>query len=686
MHKISSISKSLHFATKSKKSLQRSRKLKSEGYIKNYRKEAKFFKQRLLFASVIVGILIFILLLRLLYLQVGQYNFYTKLSENNQVELSPIEPNRGLIYDRNGVLLAENSPVFSLSIIPNLTPDLDNTLLELQKIINITPENIKQFKKSLSQHQKFEHIPLKLKLTEEETANFHINQYQFPGVTIDAKMIRNYPFGYYTASVLGYVGRINANDLENIDKENYAASNFIGKTGIEKFYEPTLHGKTGYDQIEVDASSHVVRTLKTVQPIPGENLYLTIDINLQKAAQNALGDEKGAIVVINPQNGEILAFVSNPSYDPNLFTNGIDTKTFQELQNSPTKPLYNRAIFGLFPLASNIKPFIAMELLNTGTVNQYTSVYDPGWFKLPNSTHVYWDWAHLGHGTVNVSKAIMESCDTYFYNMAPKLGIERIDQILTLFGFGKKTGVDLNDEPKGIVASPQWKMAHTGKSWYPGDTVISIIGQGFMSTTPLQLAHAVATLSQKGVGYRPHFLLKSVTANGLTNTAQPVRDEPIVVNNPNYWKIVTNAMQDVIRSPMGTAYKKYGTDFPYTIAGKTGGAQLYHHKYNKEGATPEDEAKIPKHLRNHSLFIAFAPVDKTKLAISVVVENNITAPMVARKVVDYYLGAPTPKPKAQVSTTTDDENDDETGGDNTDDTNSGDIENTNTSNETLFTE
>jgi penicillin-binding protein 2 len=288
-------------------------------------------------------------------------------------------------------------------------------------------------------------------------------------------------------------------------------------------------------------------------------------------------------------------------------------------------------------LASNIKPFIALQLLNTGTITPTTSVYDPGWFKLPNTDHVYWDWVHTGHGSVKVSRAITESCDTFFYNMATKLGIEKIGQILTSFGFGKKTGIDFTEEQQGIVASPEWKMRHTGKPWYYGDTVISIIGQGFMSTTPLQLAHAVSIIAERGIGFKPHLLGKSIDPDGKVTTQQPTPDKPIILSNNKFWDIVINAMEQVISGPAGTARGRFGTNFPYTVAGKTGGAQLYHHKYNNEGATPEDEAAIPKKLRNHSLFIAFAPIKNPQIAIAVIVENSNDAPKVARRVLDYYL-------------------------------------------------
>lgn len=602
--------------------------------IKNHRQERFLFKQRILKISVIVAILGGILIARLFYLQIYQYKLYTKLSAHNQFTLLPLEPNRGLIYDRNGVLLAENIPVFNLSIIPDHTPSIATTIANLQKIINLSPDNINQFYKFLDQHRRSDHIPLKLKLSKEEIANFYTNQFRFAGVTIDASMIRHYPLGETTTSVTGYVGRINTQDLKQIDSQNYSASHFIGKTGIEKNYENQLHGKIGYQEAETDAFGHILRIIKQVSPIPGDNLYLTVDSKLQQVAATALGNENGAIVAVDPTNGEILALVSRPSFDPNLFSGGIDNKTFQALRHSVDKPMFNRAIKGQFPLASTIKPFIALAGLDTNTIDKNFTIADPGWFKLPNSEHIYLDWQR-GHGTVNITKAIIVSCDTFFYTLAVKLGIEKIDAIMARFGFGQKTGIDLAEEQTGVVASPNWKMAHTRKPWYPGDTVISGIGQGFMTATPLQLAMGAAAIAKHGQRFQPHVLLQSVPANNLVVVQPSIALTPVVLNEPTHWVTVINAMTQVISAKLGTARARFGENYPYTIAGKTGTAQLYQHKIDENGNVIA--MNVPKRLRNHSLFIAFAPVESPKLAIAVIAENVNTAPAIARKVIDQYL-------------------------------------------------
>ena len=352
-----------------------------------------------------------------------------------------------------------------------------------------------------------------------------------------------------------------------------------------------------------------------------------------------MGKERGAIVAIDPNNGEILAMVSNPSYDPNLFAYGIDPEDFQKLQNSPDKPMFNRAICGTFPIGSTIKPFFALAGLDSGTISENYTINDPGWFKLPNSDYKFRDWQPSGHGKVNVAKAIVVSCDTFFYTLAVKLGIEKMDAILNRFGFGQKTGVDLNEEVSGLVASPKWKMTAIGKQWHISDTVLSGIGQGYMSTTPLQLANAVAIIASKGIRYQPHLLLKRQTPAGAIIFQQLARLTPIILKNKQNWNTIINAMKNVIQSPNGTAHFSVGQDLTYTVAGKTGTAQLSHHRFNEENASFETE-NIPKRLRNHSLFIAFAPIDKPKIALAVVVENSVTAPLVAKKILDFYLAPP----------------------------------------------
>jgi penicillin-binding protein 2 len=595
--------------------------------IKNLKTEAQLFRKRMVKAAVIITLLIIVLLARLVDLQVINYKFYSKLAQQNQLEILPIEPKRGLIYDRTGILLAENVPVFNLNIIPDHIVNLKTTLAELKKIIELTPENITQFKKALRTHKRSEHIPLKVKLTQEETANFYVNQFRFPGVAVEASMIRNYPLGATMANVVGYTGR----------SDTYNNSNFVGKTGIEKHYEAQLHGTNGYKIVEVDASGRITRALKRSPPTPGNTLFLTVDSRLQQVALNALGDERGAVVAIDPNTGEILALASNPSFDPNLFVKGIDQTTFDELQNSPDKPLFNRAISSIVPIASTIKPILAIAALDTGTITNDFTISDPGWFRLPNSSHQYRDWAHGGHGTVNVTKAIIESCDTFFYTIAIKLGISRIDDILHQFDYGKKTGIDLDEESTGVVASPLWKLRHTGKHWYPGDTVNSGIGQGFMSTTPLQLANAAAILAGRGEHFLPHLLWKAKAPDDGIIPQQPQPLPEVKLNNEETWDLVIAAMQKVVMDPRGTAFNRFGANPAYTVAGKTGGAQLFHHKIVNENPTPVSEETIPKRLRNHNLFIAFAPVDDPKIAIAVVSENSLIAPTVARKVLDYYL-------------------------------------------------
>lgn len=607
------------------------------GHLKNYHQEKNQFKNRIIKSALLIAALIVILVSRLFNLQILQYKFYTNLSEHNQLEYLPIEPNRGLIYDRNGVLLAENIPLFSLNIIPELTQNTKDTINELQTIINITPDNIKQFYKALKQHRHNEHVPIKLKLTQEEVTTFYLNQYRFPGVVVETQMIRHYPLDKTMTSALGYVGRINTQDLKNIDASNYNASNFIGKIGIEKYYEKTLHGKTGYKVAEVSATGHIVRILKTIPPIPGDTLFLTIDSKLQQVAQNALGKERGAIVAIDPNNGEILALVSFPSFDPNLFASGIDNNTFNDLQSSDDRPMYNRATLGLYPFGSTIKPFIALQGLDTEIIAPNFKISDPGWFKLANSNHLYRDHAYHGHGIINVTKAIIVSCNTFFYTLAQKLGIEKIDDILTRFGFGNKTKIDIAEETSGIVASPKWKSSHKGQHWYIGDTVISGIGQGFMSTTPLQLACGVSAIAMHGKRFQPHLLFATKKQDNTLIKQVAIPLSPVTLSNPKNWNIIINAMRGVITSEIGTARSRFGLNPEYTVAGKTGGGQLFHHKIVNENPTPESDATLPKHLRNHNLFIAFAPMENPKIAIAVVTENSIIAPQVARKVLDYYL-------------------------------------------------
>ncbi|MBY0544886.1 MAG: penicillin-binding protein 2 [Gammaproteobacteria bacterium] len=597
--------------------------------LKDKKLEKQLFQRRLLIAMFLMLILAAILICRLFYLQVIQHELYTTLSQKNQLTLLPIAPNRGLIYDRKGILIAQNVPVFSLEIIPDKIKNLKKTIAELQTIIPISNDDLKSFYKQLKQHRQFDTVSLRLKLNEDELARFYVNQYRFPGVVVGAQMIRYYPLGANMVDVLGYVGRINEQDLTTIDPVNYSGTNFIGKLGIEKSYESVLHGTVGYQQVETDASGRIVRVLKRTPPVSGKNLYLTIDSGLQQAAMQALGQNNGAAVVINPQNGEVLALASNPAYDPNLFVQGIQNTVYQILQKDPNNPLNNRAIRGLYPPGSTIKPFLALEGLSSGVITPTFQIHDPGYFMLPNSSHVYRDWKKGGHGTVNVSKAITVSCDTFFYTIGVKMGIMRINYIMSDFGFGKPTGLDVDEEIGGLIPNPEWKRRTKNEPWYLGDTVVSSIGQGYNLVTPLQQANGVAQIAMRGKGYRPHLVQKMIDANDDVTLIQP-QALPVINVDPPTWDLVVTAMVNVLK-PGGTS--AIIGNAPYSIAGKSGTAQVF----STHGVIADKNADLAKHLRDNTLFIAFAPVDNPQIAIAVVVENSMDAKITTRKIMDYYF-------------------------------------------------
>ncbi len=605
--------------------------------IKNHQQEIQLVTRRTMLVVVFIAVLSFCLICRLAYLQIFKHDVYSTLSTKNWLDLVPIEPTRGLIYDRNGVLLAENIPVFSLDVIPVQVQDLPKTLTALKKIVTLNDNDLSQFWKQLKQHRHFDEIPLKMRLTDEEVARFAENQYRFPGVVITARLMRHYPYGASFAHVLGYVGRINAQELDEIDQVNYSASHYIGKLGIEKSYEEELHGKVGYEEVENDASGKPVRVLKQIKGTPGKNIYLTIDSGLQFTAEKALAGHHGAVVAIQPGTGQVLAMVSQPSYDPNMFVLGISQKDYQTLQQSSDQPLFDRALRGLYPFASTIKPYFALEGLDSGVITPEDTIYDPGWFELPNYSHRFHDQNGRGHGTVNVSKAIMVSCDTFFYTLAMKMGIHRMDDILNQFGFGNVTGIDLDDELPGVVASPEWKQNVKGAHWYNGDTVNAGIGQGLMQATPIQLANGVATIASRGQRFIPYLLLGEQAPGKSYVTEQPIALDPIKLRDPHYWDVVISAMQNVVDSPQGTAYRMFGRNYTYTIAAKTGTGQV------SKRRNPDEEDKqesMPENLRDHHLFIAFAPVDHPKLALAIITEHSNVAAEAARVIFDYYLGPP----------------------------------------------
>ncbi len=608
-------------------------KMRLNHSVKNDHFETQLHHFRLSLLVALLVILSLILVLRLAYLQFSQFKRYATLSLKNQMSILPIAPPRGVILDKNGVILADNIPVYVLEIIPERVKNTADTLQKLKALLpSITDDDIDNFNHACRQNRAYVPIPFKLKLSQEEVAILASNQHLFPGVSIKARLMRYYPLGETAAHVLGYVGRINEQELQQFDSTNYRATNFIGKAGVEKYYEDMLHGQVGYQQVETDVSGRTLRVLSKQTPISGEKIYLTIDARLQQAAYLAMQDKRGAVVAMSPKNGDILAMVSSPSYDPNLFVNGISQVDYQKLVNAPDRPLYNRAVRGLYPPASTVKPFIAIAGLDKGTVTTDTKIYDPGWYKLPGVSHSYRDWKRTGHGVINLKRAITVSCDTYFYQLGNKMGISAIEDMLMQFGFGQMTHVDLFEEAPGLVPSPQWKRRSKGVHWYPGDTLITSIGQGFMLASPLQLANATASLSQHGRRFRPHLLSKAVHDHTGMHKYKPVEEYPIQLKDNDYWAIVAEAMQAVVRSDEGTAYR-FGRIVPYTVAAKTGTAQVFSgNQYEKKRYTD-----IPEALRDHSLFIAFAPVEAPEIAIAVMVENDVVAATVARKVMDAYF-------------------------------------------------
>lgn len=604
-----------------------------------------FFEVRLLTSRAIAllalcGILLLILISRLIYLQVVSHEHYATLSENNRVKLQAIAPNRGLIYDRNGILLAGNLPSYKLEITPELVDDIHSTLTALEEIIHIRDIDRARFDKLLKRKSRFEPIPLRFHLSDEEVARFAVDRHRFPGVDIQASLVRHYPLGRTAVHALGYVGRIDETALKKIDTSNYRGTTHIGKTGVERTYESVLHGTVGVQHVETTAQGRIIRVLKRVAPVPGRNLILTLDSRLQAVAETAFGGFTGSAIAMDPKNGDILAMVSLPTYDPNPFVNGIEYAAYKALQENGREPLFNRALRGQYPPGSAIKPFIGLAGLEQGISHQHSSTYCPGFYSLAGSERKYRDWKRAGHGTVNLDIAITQSCDVYFYDLAVSMGIDRIHHYLAQFGFGVKTGIDLLGELAGLLPSPDWKRRKHGEPWFPGETVITGIGQGFFLTTPLQLAVATAALANQGELISPRI----VSATQITNSEEliPRRQKTprtISINDQKNWDAIIKAMVNVVHSPRGTA-RRIGKDSPYKIAGKTGTSQVFGLKEEEI----YDAEKIPEKLRDHALFIAFAPVDDPQIVVAVIVENGgsggkVAAP-IARTIMDAYLEIP----------------------------------------------
>lgn len=630
--------------------------------IRDHTAEANLFARRSFIAFLGVLVLVAVLFNNVYDLEINAYDKYHTRSDSNRIKLLPVAPNRGLIYDRNGVLLAENKPIYSLEIIPEQVKDLKSTVTQVSELLGIKAEKQAKFFRALKNKRRFKPLELHSRLSDQQVALFSVNQHKYPGFFIDAHAKRHYPFADLTTHDIGYVARINSRDQTRLEQQgkadNYAATRGIGKLGIEKYYEELLHGNIGHQEVEVNNQGRVIRTLNFTPPVPGKDLTLTLDIELQMIAKRALSGKRGAVVAMDPRTGGILAMYSNPSYDGNLFVHGISTKNYSKLLKSKDLPLINRSVQG-YPPASTIKPFIALIGLEKELITKKTRVYDPGWYQLKGLKHKYRDWYPGGHGWVDLNHSIEQSCNVYFFQLASKLGIDNISQMMEKFGFGDYTGVDIHEESSGILPSRAWKRAaRNNQPWYAGDTVSIGIGQGYWSVSPLQLAQATSILVNKGEIKIPHFLsaVTAITPVSATVSQDPAlttstasdlvtqdivyeNKAPIILKDSNNWNLVLDAMHNTAQKFGATAYKVFkGSN--YDAAGKTGTAQLFSVKQDEK----YDAAATREVNRPNAMFIAFAPYENPEIVVAVAVENiakgggGANAGPVARQIMDQYFG------------------------------------------------
>ena len=597
--------------------------------LKDHHHEQRIFSVRLVVGVFLVLLLTGVLLARMFWLQIIEHSRYTTLSDNNRVQTRAISPPRGLITDRDGVILADNRPDFSLEVVIEQAGDLEALLAELGKLVELDAGDLERFdKRRTAARRPWEPVPVRGRLTEEEIARLAVNQFRLPGVRISADPIRHYPHGILFSHVLGYVNRINAQDLDAMTLEqqrNYAGTHFYGRTGIERFYEDRLHGEVGYRQVETNARGRILRVLEEQPPVPGKDLRLRLSMRVQKAAYEALGERRGAVVAIDPRDGSVLAFVSRPGFNPNLFVTGISHNDYSAYRNDHDNPLFNRALQGRYPPGSTVKPMLGIAGLDAGVTNWQRSIFDPGYYQLENDPHRYRDWKRWGHGRVDLHLAVVQSCDTYFYDMGFKLGIDRMHRYMNLFSLGQHTGIDLFNESTGIMPSKQWKKAARGRPWFHGDTINTSIGQGFMLATPLQLATATAITANHGKQVIPT----------LGGERQPVERDTIVLNDESNWQKMTDAMVDVTGA-RGTA-RIMAVDAKYRMAAKSGTAQVF--SVGQDETYNEDE--LAERMLDHALMVSYAPADKPAIAVAVLVENGrhggSTAGPVARQVMDAWL-------------------------------------------------
>ena len=616
--------------------------------VKDLFREQRTFGLRALLAGCVAGLMLLVVAGRLVWLQVLEYEHYAELSQGNRVRIDPLPPDRGIIYDRKGRILAENTPAYQLTITREQVADLDATLDRLVRLKLLETDDLDRVRKLLGSRRLFEAVPVRLRLTDEEISRYAVNRHDLPGVDLATRMARHYPYGTVGVHALGYVGSISEEDLKRLDPAEYFGTAAIGKTGLERAYEGQLHGRGGFREVLVNAEGRTVETLggakpelRIERPAAGNDLELSLDIGLQRVAEEALGAQRGAVVALDPWTGEVLVLASTPTFDPNKFARGISTQDYRDLTTNPDQPLYNRALRGTYPPGSTIKPLMALAGLEAGVITPEDSRFCPGYFMLPKSTRRYRDWKREGHGKVDMHEAIMTSCDVYFYGLAVAMGIDRIHDAMSRLGFGGVTGIDVEGERSGIMPSTDWKRgafkAREMQVWFPGETVIVGIGQGYWTATPLQLAHATAVLATRGPHFKPQ-LVKALRDSGTRELrARPPQPLPTVqLKDSASWEVIVDAMVAVTTGARGTAVRA-SRGATYTIAGKTGTAQVYslgqQEKY--------DEEEVAERLRDHALFVAFAPAEKPRLVIAVLVENgghggSVAAP-VARAVFDAYL-------------------------------------------------
>lgn len=603
--------------------------------------EARLFSRRALTAMLVVSLLFCVLIVNMYHLQVKSYQVYQTRSEGNRIKVVPLAPNRGMITDRNGILLAENRPVFSLELVPEQVENMTETLAELAQLIEIPDELQQSFLRDVRQQRRFNSIALKEQLNDEEVAIISVNLHRFPGVTVEARLSRHYPFGNLFTHALGYIGRINTNDLKRLEESdqlaNYAATRDIGKIGLERYYETELHGTMGYQEVEVNNRGRLIRVLRSVPAQSGKNIQLNLDVGLQLTAQQLLEGKRGAIVAMDPRDGAVMAFYSNPSYDPNLFVHGISSTNYNALLNSPDRPLINRVTQGVYPPASTIKPHLALLGLETNTITPSTRIWDPGFFQLPGVEHRYRDWKRWGHGWVDVYSAIIESCDTFFYDMGVKLGIDRISDYMNKLGFGEKTGIDILEESNTNMPSRGWKRARHNQPWYHGDTVAVSIGQGYWTSTPIQLMTTTAALLNNGMLPTPH-MAKTLTNDAGTEQVSTELQPTVNVVNPRNWQVIRDAMEQTVSTQKGTAFNAF-RGASYSSGGKTGTAQLV--KIAQDAKY--DANALDERLRDNAMYVGYAPAVDPTLIIAVTVENigggGSTAAPIARQLMDYYFSA-----------------------------------------------